>query len=72
MCYCVSKVIMPTGTRIKVYVKTSWLNIYVVISPSDWEQVEGLCGTYNGNRGDDFSDRKGNTVSKTESIRSWE
>lgn len=65
------EIIMPTGTRLKVYVKTTWLNIHVTISPSDWEQTEGLCGTYNGNQGDDFVNRNGDIVQQAEFISSW-
>lgn len=62
---------MPTGTRFEVKVKASWLNIDVYVSPSDWNQTEGLCGTYNGNSKDDLTDRNGNIVGRTEFVTSW-
>ena len=65
------QVVLPTGTRIKIIVNHDWLNIDIYISGSDWEQTDGLCGTYNGNSGDDYTNREGNIVSEADFIKSW-
>lgn len=64
--------VLPTGTRIDVTVHYSWLNIDIHVSASDWEQTEGLCGTYNGNKDDDFTNKNGIIVHKREFVKSWE
>ncbi|CAG2246022.1 unnamed protein product [Mytilus edulis] len=65
------EVVMPTGTRITVLVNSFWLNVYITVSAMDWEETEGLCGLYNGQRNDDFTDMKGNIVDQSEFMSSW-
>jgi hypothetical protein len=45
-------VIYDTGTRVYVYISRDWFG----------DLVEGLCGNYNGNSGDDYS---GNSMAST-------
>ena len=68
--------ILPTGTRVQIFISSwglgsSWLNVDITPSFVDWEQTEGLCGTYNGNWEDDFTDRNGNIVGQSDFIKSW-
>lgn len=65
------QVILPTGTRIKVQVNTFWLNIDITISSVDWKETDGLCGTYNDQMEDDFTNRKGDVVDQKEFMNSW-
>ncbi|KAH3844521.1 hypothetical protein DPMN_086779 [Dreissena polymorpha] len=54
---------LPYGTSIEVYYfVTQWwspMNIYIYPSPNDMNNVEGLCGLFNGNWRDDFLHRDG-------------
>ena len=68
--------ILPTGTRVQIFIRSwgpgsSWLNVYITPSFVDWQQTEGLCGTYNGNWRDDLTDRNGNIVDQSDFIKSW-
>ncbi|VDI81460.1 Hypothetical predicted protein [Mytilus galloprovincialis] len=65
------EVVLPTGTRITVQVKEFWLNIAIAVSSLDWKETEGLCGTYNYQIDDDFTNREGNIVNQTEFMNSW-
>ncbi|XP_060553958.1 uncharacterized protein LOC132715005 isoform X4 [Ruditapes philippinarum] len=50
------RIILPTGTDVYVYVMSYFnymMNVYVVPTPSDFEQTEGLCGNFNGDFRDD-------------------
>lgn len=64
-------IILPTGMRVYVYVMPYlyyMMNIYITPAPSDFEQMEGLCGNFNGDRSDDTILRGTNTPSSSEYI----
>ncbi|KAH3853836.1 hypothetical protein DPMN_096371 [Dreissena polymorpha] len=67
---------LPYGTSIEVYyfVSTWWspMNVYIYPSPADMNNVEGLCGHFNGNWSDDFVHRNGaKTLSHSSYWRWW-
>ncbi|XP_052245778.1 uncharacterized protein LOC127854763 [Dreissena polymorpha] len=59
------KIILPTGMSVNIYLMT-WgnyvMNVDIYPSPHDFNQVEGLCGNYNGNPDDDFIMRDSGTL----------
>ncbi|XP_056005500.1 uncharacterized protein LOC130050218 isoform X5 [Ostrea edulis] len=63
------EIILPTGA--KVIVMNGWvilgrrfLNVKVVASTLDYNNTEGLCGTFDGNRTNDFTKRDGTVYVK--------
>lgn len=66
------KIILPSGTRVNIEIRNNrWLNIDIYPSFTDWNQTEGICGTYNGKRNDDLTDRNGQVVGEADFIKSW-
>ncbi|CAG2212092.1 unnamed protein product [Mytilus edulis] len=54
------EIVLPTGTRVYVWIAMNRrLNVYITFSRKDRYQTEGLCGTWNNNRNDDFTGRDG-------------
>ncbi|VDI35110.1 Hypothetical predicted protein [Mytilus galloprovincialis] len=64
---------LPTGSVVSLQIAMNRrINVHVTLSRSDRDQVEGLCGSWNGNRTDDFMDRTGRVLDNaTLSARSW-
>ncbi|KAH3700504.1 uncharacterized protein LOC127859566 [Dreissena polymorpha] len=72
------KIILPTGMSVNIYLtmwgKNYWMNVDIYPSPHDINQVEGLCGNYNGDPEDDFIMRNSGTLltpSSDNSKRIW-
>ena len=53
---------LPHGGYVKVMVSGSLLNVWVVASPKDLQRTSGLCGTYDKNHSNDFTDPTGNIM----------
>ncbi|XP_035827995.1 uncharacterized protein LOC118477191 [Aplysia californica] len=49
------KVILPTGTEVKVNVASDFLNVWIQPSAADFNSSRGLCGTYNKESDDDLT-----------------
>ncbi|CAG2240486.1 unnamed protein product [Mytilus edulis] len=63
---------LPTGTRVKVtVVRNSYLDIDVFPSTAELGNSHGLCGDFNGRRGDDFVDRNGNRLTLENFKKHW-
>ncbi|XP_061171737.1 von Willebrand factor D and EGF domain-containing protein-like [Saccostrea echinata] len=59
------EIILPTGAKVIVMdgrpiLGRRFLNVKVVASTFDFNNTEGLCGTFDGNRANDFTERNGN------------
>ena len=50
----------PSGSSVTVYTTHYYSNIYVDIPSDDFNCTVGLCGTFDGNRLNDFKDKAGN------------
>ncbi|BFZ01819.1 hypothetical protein BsWGS_04858 [Bradybaena similaris] len=48
------RVILPTGTEVKVVVTPKFLNVWVQSSAADFNSIMGLCGNFNNNASDDL------------------
>lgn len=52
------QIMLPNGARVKVRTgvgrTTKFLNIFMNPSVTDFGQTVGLCGTYDGNKGNDL------------------
>ena len=57
---------LPTGAYIDFQVGENWVNIYFHASSDDWQNTLGLCGTFDGIRGNDLTHRDGQTVTIAE------
>ena len=62
------QICMGSGACVRVRIYTRYMNLYVDAIAEDWDKTSGLCGTYNGNRNDDFYDPDGNLVSCSSNI----
>ncbi|XP_069103157.1 von Willebrand factor D and EGF domain-containing protein-like [Argopecten irradians] len=62
---------LPTGTRVVILINSDFLNVDIFISPSEWMNTKGLCGSFNGIASDDFADRAGNVVIASEYEKAW-
>ncbi|KAK3585815.1 hypothetical protein CHS0354_038332 [Potamilus streckersoni] len=56
------KVLLPTGTRVDIIINRAptcknTMNVAIQLSKKDYEQIEGLYGSFNGNTNDDFVKR---------------
>ncbi|KAL3848262.1 hypothetical protein ACJMK2_019131 [Sinanodonta woodiana] len=54
------EVYMPLGTKIAITIQTgdtyrNTMNVDIYPSVKDWDSIEGMCGTFNGNTNDDFN-----------------
>ena len=45
---------MPSGAYIDFRVGEHWINIYLYASSDDWMATRGLCGTFDGDKANDF------------------
>ena len=63
---CVSQVVLPTGTMLRVVVKTGQLEVVVIPSSADQGQTEGLCGSYDGDSSNDLM-----ALTKEQFAASW-
>ncbi|GFR90472.1 von Willebrand factor D and EGF domain-containing protein, partial [Elysia marginata] len=60
------KVILPTGTEVKVIARGKYLNVWVQASAADFNNSIGLCGNYNGRKEDDLTTQMGNVYTGSE------
>ena len=52
-----NKVHIPTGGYVDFKVGSNWINIYLYASSDDWYSTLGLCGTFDGDKSNDFTFR---------------
>ncbi|XP_076077826.1 uncharacterized protein LOC143048184 isoform X4 [Mytilus galloprovincialis] len=67
------EIVLPTGTRVYVWIAMNRrLNVFITFSRKDRYQTEGLCGTWNNNRDDDFTGRDGKVYDRAYPFaRTW-
>ncbi|XP_053380606.1 uncharacterized protein LOC123547384 [Mercenaria mercenaria] len=62
------QIYLPHGTMVDVRI-SSWngfmVNVFIYPSPADMKHVEGLCGNFNGDWGDDLIHSDGNVTSSS-------
>ena len=46
--------LLTTGTKLNIHVSGNHLNLYVQASVADYRLTEGLCGSFDGNKDNDF------------------
>lgn len=63
------ELLLPHGSRVLIRGEP-WYNVYVYPSPYDWNQTEGLCGTYDNQPKNDLTLRNGRLFRESLSHRS--
>ncbi|CAH1239112.1 VWDE [Branchiostoma lanceolatum] len=53
---------LPSGASVQVDINYWGLDVHAYLPASDWHHTEGLCGTWDGNQGNDFTKRDGTTT----------
>lgn len=74
--YNIWQVHLPTGARVSIQVQGTsnyhFLNIQVYTATSDVNLTGGLCGKFNRNRNDDFTDPRGQISEEIPFKTSWQ
>jgi len=68
----VLQVYTPIGTRIVIKLIHYWgeaMNIDIFMAPKDRNNIDGLCGNFDGNPSNDLLHRDGVTMSQTVTTR---
>ena len=63
---------MPSGARILIDAHTWGMNVHSMAPAEDYQQVQGLCGTFDNNTRNDFTVRdSGRQGTREEFVDSW-
>ncbi|ELT95988.1 hypothetical protein CAPTEDRAFT_223239 [Capitella teleta] len=57
---------LPTGAYLDFLVGKNWINLHLHASSDDWQSTVGLCGTFDGDKGNDLLHPDGVTVGHAE------